>query len=386
MTVLKYYIEEKFNPVPITFSSKKKIEAHYEKRINLVENHLKIPLTLLKGKDVLEFGCNGGENACVLASYGANVYLVEPNKKMHDLIKSNFKKIKKLNNLKLLSEDSLEVFKNKKKFDLVIVEGFLNTLKKRNEYFKKTSNFLKPKGILIINYDDGYGVIFEFLKSIVLLKACKLNGINFRKNDSLKIAKKFFEKEFSKLNKSRNFPSWWKDQLVNPYASKTWKLKDILKLSNSSNLYMYSTSPIFDKSSHFQWYKNLTLIGKKASDKNSYILESWKSNFLSFLFNKPLSQKKKISNKVLMEVEVFVNKLGRNIFFANLEKKILKPKNFLYYLSANNKKKLSNEISKLINTINNCKNENELLKYYNSTSELKKTWGSVLHYIALIKS
>jgi SAM-dependent methyltransferase len=386
MTVLKYYIEEKFNPVPITFSSKKKIEAHYEKRINLVENHLKIPLTLLKGKDVLEFGCNGGENACVLASYGANVYLVEPNKKMHDLIKSNFKKIKKLNNLKLLSEDSLEVFKNKKKFDLVIVEGFLNTLKKRNEYFKKISNFLKPKGILIINYDDGYGVIFEFLKSIILLKACKLNGINFRKNDSLKIAKKFFEKEFSKLNKSRNFPSWWKDQLVNPYASKTWKLKDILKLSNSSNLYMYSTSPIFDKSSHFQWYKNLTLIGKKASDKNSYILESWKSNFLSFLFNKPLSQKKKISNKVLMEVEVFVNKLGRNIFFANLEKKILKPKNFLYYLSANNKKKLSNEISKLINTINNCKNENELLKYYNSTSELKKTWGSVLHYIALIKS
>ena len=323
MTVLKYYIEEKFNPVPITFSSKKKIEAHYEKRINLVENHLKIPLTLLKGKDVLEFGCNGGENACVLASYGANVYLVEPNKKMHDLIKSNFKKIKKLNNLKLLSEDSLEVFKNKKKFDLVIVEGFLNTLKKRNEYFKKTSNFLKPKGILIINYDDSYGVIFEFLKSIILLKACKLNGINFRKNDSLKIAKKFFEKEFSKLNKSRNFPSWWKDQLVNPYASKTWKLKDILKLSNSSNLYMYSTSPIFDKSSHFQWYKNLFLIGKKASDKNSYILESWKSNFLSFLFNKPLSQKKKISNKVLIELEVFVNKLGRNIFFGNLEKKIL---------------------------------------------------------------
>ena len=386
MTVLKYYIEEKFNPVPITFSSKKRIEAHYEKRINLVENHLKIPLTLLKGKDVLEFGCNGGENACVLASYGANVYLVEPNKKMHDLIKSNFKKIKKLNNLKLLSEDSLEVFKNKKKFDLVIVEGFLNTLKKRNEYFKKISNFLKPKGILIINYDDSYGVIFEFLKSIILLKACKLNGINFRKNDSLKIAKKFFEKEFSKLNKSRNFPSWWKDQLVNPYASKTWKLKDILKLSNSSNLYMYSTSPIFDKSSHFQWYKNLFLIGKKASDKNSYILESWKSNFLSFLFNKPLSQKKKISNKVLIELEVFVNKLGRNIFFANLEKKILKPKNFLYYLSANNKKKLSNEISKLIKTINNCKNENELLKYYNSTSELKKTWGSVLHYIALIKS
>lgn len=386
MTVLKYYIEEKFNPVPIIFSSKKNIEKHYEKRINLLENHLKIPLTLLKGKDVLEFGCNGGENACVLASYGANVYLVEPNKEMHNLIKRNFKKIKKLNNLKLLSEDSLEEFKNKKKFDLVIAEGFLNTLKKRDKYFKKLSNFLKPKGIMILNYDDGYGVIFEFLKSIILLRACKFNNVNFRKENSLKIAKKFFEKEFSKLNKSRNFLSWWKDQLVNPYASKTWKLKDISKLSNSLNLYLYSTSPIFDKSSHFQWYKNLNLRGKKVSDKNLLILKSWKSNFLSFLFNEPIYQKRKINSKVLIELEVFVKKLGYNIFLGNLEKKIIEPKNFLKYLSENNKKTLSNEISKLIKTINNCKSENELYKNYNSTSELKKTWGSVLHYVALIKS
>ena len=239
---------------------------------------------------------------------------------------------------------------------------------------------------MIINYDDSYGVIFEFLKSITLLKACNFKNINFRKNNSLEIAKKFFEKEFSKLNKSRNFLSWWKDQLVNPYASKTWKLKDILNLSNSSNLYLYSTSPIFDKSFHFQWYKNLNSKRKKVINKNSEILESWKSNFLSFLFNKPLPQKKKITNKILIELEIFVNNLGRNIFFGNLEKKILKPKNFLNYLTVNNKKKLSNEISTLINTINNCKNENELLKYYNSTTELKKTWGSVLHYVALIKS
>ena len=164
------------------------------------------------------------------------------------------------------------------------------------------------------------------------------------------------------------------------------KLKDILNLSNSSNLYLYSTSPIFDKSFHFQWYKNLNSKRKKVINKNSEILESWKSNFLSFLFNKPLSQKKKITNKILIELEIFVNNLGRNIFFGNLEKKIPKPKNFLNYLTVNNKKKLSNEISTLINTINNCKNENELLKYYNSTTELKKTWGSVLHYVALIKS
>ena len=91
MTVLKYYTNQKFNPVPITFYNKKNIKVHYQKRENLLENHLKIPLFLLEGKNVLEFGCNGGENACVLASYGSNIYLVEPNDQMHSLIIKNFK-------------------------------------------------------------------------------------------------------------------------------------------------------------------------------------------------------------------------------------------------------------------------------------------------------
>jgi SAM-dependent methyltransferase len=384
MTVLKYYIEERFNPVPITFSNKKNIDEHYKKRINLIQNHLKIPLSLLAGKNILEFGCNGAENACVLASYGANIYLVEPNEKMHALIKKNFKKINKLNKLKILSKDSLEKFKLKKKFDLVIAEGFLNTLKKREEYFKKLSKFVKEKGIVIINYDDCYGVLFEFLKSLVLLKACKLAKVNFREENSLKVAKKFFLKEFSRLKKSRNFLSWWKDQLVNPYASKTWKINDILKLSESSGLSLYSTSPIFDNSYHFQWYKDLDF--NKKTIKNKNILDSWKNNFLSFLFNKPLLQESKINNSTLFEIENFINQIGDYIFNGNIEKKIVQPKKFLNYLKSNEKKKLSNEMSKLIEIINRSKSLNELFNYYNSTSELKKTWGSVLHYVALMKS
>ena len=52
------------------------------------------PTSLLKNKDVLEFGCNGAENACLLSEYGANLYLVEPHKKIHKIIVNNFNKIK----------------------------------------------------------------------------------------------------------------------------------------------------------------------------------------------------------------------------------------------------------------------------------------------------
>ena len=376
MTVLKYYIEEKFNPVPITFFNTKNVKLHFEKRKNLIENHLKIPLFMFKGKDVLEFGCNGAENACVLANYGANIYLVEPNIKMHSLIKKNFKKVNKKNKLKLVSSKNLENFKINKKFDFVIAEGFLNTLVNREKYFKKLISFLNFQGSLIINYDDNYGVVFEFIKSIILLKACELKKTDFRGNHALKIAKYLFYKEFRKLKSSRKFSAWFKDQLVNPYASKVWSLKDILKLCKNTNLYLYSTSPIFDDSKHFKWYKNVNLKKNNIKDKNNLFLKSWKKNFNSYIFNNSNLQKTKINNITLKDLEKFVKQIGKFIFIGKINKKLIEPKKFLKYLEFNGKKKLSIEIKKTIKYINSCKSERKLYEYYNSTTELKKTWGS----------
>ena len=98
-------------------------------------------------------------------------------------------------------------------------------------YFLKLSNFLKKKSILIINYDDVFGGVFELIKSFTLLKICNLYKIERFSDQSFKIAKKLFEKEFKKLNTSRSFYAWWADQLVNPYASKTWSLKENFETS-----------------------------------------------------------------------------------------------------------------------------------------------------------
>ena len=236
MSVLKYYQKNKFNPVPIEFSGIKNIANHYAKRQNLLENHLKIFLPFLKNKNILEFGCNGAENACLLAEYGANLYLVEPHKAIHKIIIDNFSKIRKKKKIKLLSNKELENFSSKKKFDIIIAEGFLNTLNKRNLYFKKISDYLTEGGLLILNYDDVYGGFFEYLKSYILIKSCFKLKINPDSEEGYKLAKKLFKKEFDKLNKSRSFRSWWKDQLINPYAAKTWSFDDLLKLANSKKL------------------------------------------------------------------------------------------------------------------------------------------------------
>ena len=107
-------------------------------------------------------------------------------------------------------------------------------------------------------------------------------------------------------------------------------------------------------------------------------------NFNSYIFNNSNLQKTKINNITLKDLEKFVKQIGKFIFIGKINKKLIEPKKFLKYLEFNGKKKLSIEIKKTIKYINSCKSERKLYEYYNSTTELKKTWGSVLHYAALI--
>ena len=372
--------------MPIKFLTKKNLKDHFLKRKNLIQNHLKIPIYSLNNKDYLEFGCNGAENACFFASSGSNIYLAEPNKNIHKIIKKNFQRIRKKNSLKILTEKNLEKFNSKKKFDFVIAEGFLNTAKSRNKLFLKLSNFLLPKSVMIINYDDEFGGIFELLKSFLLLKICKFYKIDRFSDESLKISKKIFEKEFKKLNTSRSFFAWWADQLVNPYASKTWSLKDILKQANKNNLSLYSTSPIFNDSNYFQWYKNINDYPLSSKNNNRLFYNEWKKSLISIIFGKKHKKLNNIDENVILEIERFSNKISR--FILNPKKNDIKlktPKNFIKIMKKCGNITIANELESLLKLLNNNENPKKLIKFYENTSELKKTWGSLLHYAAFIK-
>ena len=386
MSLLNYYLTKKLNPVPIKFLTKKNLKDHFLKRKNLIQNHLKLPLYSLENKDYLEFGCNGGENACFFANSSSNIYLAEPNKNIHQVIKKNFKRIKKDKSLKLLTDQDLEKFKSKKKFDFVVAEGFLNTSKIRNRLFSKLSSFLSKNSILIINYDDVFGGIFELLKSFLLLKICNIYKIDRFSDQSLAVSKELFEREFKKLNTSRSFFAWWADQLVNPYASKTWSLKDILKQANKNNLSLYSTSPIFNDSNHFQWYKNTKEYSLNTKKNNSLFYNEWKKSFISIIFGKKQKKLDYISDNVILEIELLSNKISK--FILNPKKNNIKlklPTNFINLMRNCGKNKVANELENLLKLMNSNKNPEKIINFYKNTTELNRTWGSLLHYVALIK-
>ena len=387
MSVLDYYKKNSFNPVPIKFAIKSNIAKHYLKRINLLENHLKIHLPHLKNKNILEFGCNGAENACLLSEYGANLYLVEPHKKIHKIIINNFNKIKKKNKLKLLSDNTLENFKTKKKFDVIIVEGFLNTLKKRDFYFKKISKLLNPGGLLIINYDDVYGGFFEYLKSYTLIKLCKKLNIKSNSKESLNLAETLFKKEFDKLNKSRSFMAWWKDQLVNPYASKTWSLIDLIKLANSQKLTCNSTSPLFYNSNFFKWYKDTNSNDFQFKNLNKSYCKAWKKSFLTFFIGTNIKTNKEIDDKTLNNLKIFIKKMNLCLENKSLNKNLHIPKELETLFKSNGLNNYYKEINKLIKLLNSqSQNTDKIISYYRKSKIIKNTWGSLLHYVVFKKN
>jgi hypothetical protein len=82
---INYY--QTTNGSPVIFSPNL-LTRHTDQRKNLFENHLKIPLSWFRSKQVLEFGPNEGNNACILASTGAFFDFVEPGENYHAIIRN----------------------------------------------------------------------------------------------------------------------------------------------------------------------------------------------------------------------------------------------------------------------------------------------------------
>ena len=391
-SLLNYYVDRNFNPVPIKLNSSENYINHKKKRLNLLVNHLKIPEIAFSNSSVIEFGCNSGENSIVLAELNSKITLIEPNNKMIKEIEKNYSKLNLTKNLIKIYESSLEKYKTNKKYDFIIAEGFLNTLKDKNINFKKLISFGNKNSLIIINYDDKFGGYFEILKSCILKKYCIINNINFHSNESLIIAQKFFEKDFNKLSTSRNFNAWWNDQLVNPYATKLWSLREILNFASNNKCVFYSSSPSWDTSNNLNWYKNISYSNKSSKNK---VFNSWKKNFIYFLtgFNEFNILSNKINNSIINDIEKslfsMVNFLDSNVKNnIDLKKVNLKmPLKFLKTLKESNLKNavlLSNEINDLFKILNNNQTQN-LLTFYKRTRILRSTWGTLLHYICLKK-
>ena len=399
-SLLDYYNIKKINPVPINIYSKKKFKHHFLKRANLIENHLKIPLNSISCKSILDIGCNTGENSIVLAHLDANLTLVEASKNAIKKCLLNFKKFNLLKKIKSVKNLSIENYNTNKKFDIIIAEGFLNTLDNREKILEKLFSFLKKDGKIIINFDCLYGGFLELYKSCLFLRICKLKKIDLHSKSALKLAKKLFLKSFKQLNPSRNFEAWFKDQLVNPYAAYVWSYEDLLKIANKNNMICFSTSPDLYKIYQQVWYKDINY-SSSTKKINSNFIKSWEKNFFYIMTGKKqiISKDnffnfsgKKYKNffyikNSLRDSSLAMSKYIKNYpnYEINTNFMFLK-ENFFYQKSNINNKKLFNEMFSNMNLLNSTKDYNKLIQSFLKSKILQYSWGTLLHYVVFVNN
>jgi SAM-dependent methyltransferase len=281
-SLLKYYQEHCFNPVPIFLDTKSAWTAHVAKRRNLYERHLGIPLSLLRGKSVMDIGCNSGENSLVLASVGANLTLVEPNSQVIPRLRALFRNHALEEQIVALWEEDLDTHQCTTRYDLVNAEGFLCTLANRDEMLRKIINLLKPGGLAVISFNDRYGGLLEFTRRLIFWRALALMGTeDVHSYESLALARRFFMEDFSRISASRPFEAWWKDNLVNPALepSSLWSYQEIVPLLESMGCEFRSSSPQWAWVDHFSWYKNVVDTG----EYHAALIDNWLHAFCYFL-------------------------------------------------------------------------------------------------------
>lgn len=391
---LEYYRQNHFNPGGMEISDSASWESHVEKRINLYQRHLNIPLSLLRGRSVLEIGPNSGENALVLAAFGADLTLVEPNEQVLPRLRSLFDDFDLQDRIAGILTDDIQSLSLDSGYDLVIVEGFLNTLPGRNEMLAKIAGFLNPGGLAVISFTDRYGCLLESTKRMILWRACQLAAIHdMHGPDSLDLAHKLFQKDWDRINASRPFEVWWKDNLVSPLWTfeHQWSYPELIPLVEESGCAFYSSSPGWASPDHHTWYKDVP----SAEERNERLLNQWARAFPYFLTGLSFDGHpfQPASSSVITAVDGLVNDLlgytrdedsgGHRPLIDNLRY----PQQLDRYLGESGNEDLTqfNTALKRMYRVSVTGNLHELIDEYHAGG-IGKFWGAVYHYLCISKN
>ena len=388
-TQLSYYLDHNFNPVPINVESQSGWLSQKAKRRNLYETHLGIPLSLLNGRDILEFGCNSGENALVLASVGANLTLVEPNHQVLPRLESLFAQFGLSDRISSLVSADIESFSGSRTYDLILAEGFLYNLPNRDLMLRKICDLLAPGGLGVISFADIYGSLMEMTKQAVLWRACYLSGVDDpRSEDCLNLARRLFEADFDQIAVSRPFDAWWEDALASPWTNNIlWSYQEIIPLIQEAGCEFYSTSPKWNRIDHFNWYKNV----QSPAERHRLLMEKWGYSFPYFLTGRtslspelrpPGSEVLKATLKLATEITEYT---GPKVSAAAVP---TYPAALYDYLDQFEDTYITQFNSEMKATYEAAAGESldKLVSMYHRCSVLRESWGTTGHYLCFIKS
>jgi SAM-dependent methyltransferase len=287
LALLDYYQKHGFNPVHIPVEDRQVWEDHLQKRVNLYQRHLGLPLSCVRGRRVIEFGCNSGENALVLALLGARLTLVEPNDQVVPRLTSLFDDFGLSNQLDDVVVADIETYtgggcRHQGEYDVVLAEGFLFTLSARDHLLCELGSLVAPGGLLVTSFLDRVGSLVEMVKRLVMYRCYEVAGVEDDLGEQAEeIARRLFGEDFERIPKSRSFRAWWKDTLVNPTVNTAtlWSYPEIVEAIAGTDLEFHSSSPQWAQVDAFRWYKSC----ERSADRHSELRRQYARQFAYLL-------------------------------------------------------------------------------------------------------
>lgn len=252
------------------------LNSHLLRRENLYQM-LAIDKRLFKDRDVIEIGAGSGYNSICFCEWGANLDILEPNKKGADDIEANLYAYKYN-----LYREFVENFSSDKKYDFVIAEGFLPSIKNQKQVLKALLNLVKKDGILVSTCIDEFSHFYEDLRRITGFILVE-NIASF--SDKVSILCEAFSSHLSSLKfVSRPIIDWVSDVILNPandnnFLSVKGFLEMIDLLEPKENTKLLAVNPCLVP--NLSWYKNVNYSYKSefinGFDANRHILldSSW---------------------------------------------------------------------------------------------------------------
>jgi len=252
----EYYEGAEILPTHGNFTSRQDLLDYERHRKDLFLNKLSLHPRFFAGADVLEIGPDTGEKTLVYAQWGANCHVVEPNRKAHPVLNNYFKqfglgeRLKSLNalDLKQYAESGLDT----DRFDAVVAEGFIYTVRPGRMWMDLFARILKKDGLLILFYCEKFGGFIELFYKVIHQRIMALTGMT-----SFEAARAIFQNKWDSIPHTRALEAWVFDVLENPFVRNGFFYDPVwlCRAMQKHGFRLYSAWPNYDDKSHVCWFK-----------------------------------------------------------------------------------------------------------------------------------
>ena len=271
---LQFYLENRISPVGQKFKKKN----HFQRRESLY-NYLGLTKEYFKNKTVLEDGTAEGHNSTYIASLNPKeLNLLEPNPFAYRNIRKVFKKVNVSTRKTKIITSTLEKFKTKKKYDIVICEAWLGISSHERKLMVKLSKFVKKGGLLVVTAASPIGYFSNIIRRYLANEISK-DAKNFKKKTKI-LVKAFAPHLKTMKNMSCPFDHWVQDSLIGSGFLSMHPTPKMIFADLGKKFDFYNSYPAFN--SDWRWYKDL--YGSKKEIKYNFLKNYYKQchNFLDY--------------------------------------------------------------------------------------------------------